>query len=59
MIAEETVLLCIFSILTDDIFQEQIPSNDESDELSHCGVAVDVRRAGLGNSGPELGVAQT
>lgn len=29
-----------FSLLTDEIFEDQVPANDKSDKFTHCYVAV-------------------
>lgn len=45
--------------LTDDVFEYQVPSDDERDEFADADVTVDVSRPGLWDSRRELGVAQT
>lgn len=46
------------SLLTDDVFEYQIPSDDERDEFAHADVTVNVCRPGFWHSRRELGVAQ-
>lgn len=46
-------------ILTDDVFEYQVPSDDERDELADADVTVDVGRPGFWHARRELGVTQT
>ena len=43
--------------ITNHVFQDQIPADDEGHELADGHVRVDVRGTGLGHSSAELGVA--
>lgn len=45
------------AVVTDEVLEDQIPADDEGDELADGDVAVDVGRAGLGHARSELGVA--
>ena len=43
---------------TDEVFQDYVPSDDESPEFANRDVGVHVSGAGFGDAGTELGVAQ-
>jgi len=46
-------------LFTNDIGEDEVPSSDEGPEFPHSHIGVEVRGARLGNTGSELGVAQT
>lgn len=45
--------------LTDEMFDEQVPANDESGELADCNITVYVRRSGFGHSARKFRVTQS
>jgi len=44
--------------ITDEVFDDQIPADDERGELTNGHVTVDVRRSSFGYSAGELGITQ-
>lgn len=56
---QPTHYLPYLKCLTDDVREDEVPARDKGAEFSDCHVAIEVSRASFGDTGSELGVAQT